>query len=272
MKYKLLLLDIDGTLRPNHLNTVPVENVEALRAVQRVGVRVAIATGRSIAGVPDYMLNGFEPDFWLCASGAQVLTPDLKYIRDERMTLKQVEALRTYFNDRDYPYGFAFPDGVYVYKDYDIMHERELTHGGGSAGFINGEAQNKHLDKLPVAAFCRCHEEAALEFAKMFPDEGLRFLFYGREDHLGLKGCDILQPDQDKACGLKVLSAHLGVDISECVCAGDAANDEGMIRMAGIGYAMYDGAEVAKRAADRITPQGEYGVAYICREVWPEAF
>ena len=46
MKYKLLLLDIDGTLRPGSCERVPKENAEAVCAVQKAGVKIAIATGR----------------------------------------------------------------------------------------------------------------------------------------------------------------------------------------------------------------------------------
>ena len=39
MKYKLLLLDIDGTLRPGSCERVPKENAEAVCAVQKAGVK-----------------------------------------------------------------------------------------------------------------------------------------------------------------------------------------------------------------------------------------
>ena len=46
MSYRLLVLDIDGTLRPSGQDRVPRAVAEAVCAVQRSGVRVAIATGR----------------------------------------------------------------------------------------------------------------------------------------------------------------------------------------------------------------------------------
>ena len=38
MQYKLLLLDIDGTLRPGGYDRIPRENADAVNAVQRAGV------------------------------------------------------------------------------------------------------------------------------------------------------------------------------------------------------------------------------------------
>ena len=43
---QLLILDIDGTLRPQGEPRVPRENADAVAAIQRHGVQVAIATGR----------------------------------------------------------------------------------------------------------------------------------------------------------------------------------------------------------------------------------
>ena len=52
MHYKLLLLDIDGTLRPDSCERIPRENAEAVNAVQRAGVKIAIAaTHTAIAPV-----------------------------------------------------------------------------------------------------------------------------------------------------------------------------------------------------------------------------
>ena len=46
MPATLLVLDIDGTLRPHGEPRVPKENVDALRTVQKAGVKLVIATGR----------------------------------------------------------------------------------------------------------------------------------------------------------------------------------------------------------------------------------
>jgi len=46
MKYKLLALDVDGTLVPPD-QTVPPETIDALAAAQSAGIRVVVATGRS---------------------------------------------------------------------------------------------------------------------------------------------------------------------------------------------------------------------------------
>ena len=46
MPATLLVLDIDDTLRPHGEPRVPKENGDALRTVQKAGVKLVIATGR----------------------------------------------------------------------------------------------------------------------------------------------------------------------------------------------------------------------------------
>ena len=70
MSYRFIVLDIDGTLRPHKATCVPRGTARAITAVQKTGVKVAIATGRGRTSVPKELLNGIRPDYWLCSAGA----------------------------------------------------------------------------------------------------------------------------------------------------------------------------------------------------------
>ena len=54
---------------------MPKENVDALRTVQKAGVKLVIATGRCRAEIPAKMLRGIRPDYWICAAGARWRMP-----------------------------------------------------------------------------------------------------------------------------------------------------------------------------------------------------
>ena len=99
MSAKLLVLDIDGTLRPRGEPRVPKENADALRAVQKAGVKIAIATGRCRAEVPAHMLRGIRPDYWICAAGAQVLDRAGSELYTSRMTPEEMYALVDFCED-----------------------------------------------------------------------------------------------------------------------------------------------------------------------------
>lgn len=93
MKYKLLLLDIDGTLRPGSCERVPRENAEAVCAVQKAGVKIAIATGRGRIGVGKGLLRSIRPDYWVCAGGAQLVDYKGADLALHRLTTEEMYAL-----------------------------------------------------------------------------------------------------------------------------------------------------------------------------------
>ena len=90
LKYRLLLLDIDGTLRPQKCTRIPLENVEEVQRIRRLGVQTAIATGRGRNSVPDAMLNGLSPDFWILRRRS------LRSYRGRKRTFCQPDVPRLY--------------------------------------------------------------------------------------------------------------------------------------------------------------------------------
>ena len=265
MKYRLLLSDIDGTLRPGLLPQIPTANVKAIRAIQRYGVKFAIATGRARSSIPEEMLNGLEPDYWICAAGAQVLERDGSALACGHMEPEQVEALTAFCTEEDYELIFAFSDGSYAYVGYEkvLRREREL---GFPFHIKNGTDRSRHLTELPISAAAQLPKEATERFQKEYGSLGLQFVYYMNG------GCDILRPGQDKSLGLIRLAEHIGLNIDECVSVGDGNNDVGILRTAGLSFCVEGGEPDALAAADRVCPSAENcGVAAVCRMIWPEA-
>ena len=238
MKYKLLLLDIDGTLRPGSCERVPKENAEAVCAVQKAGVKIAIATGRGLIGVGKGLLRSIRPDYWVCAGGAQLVDYKGADLALHRLTTEEMFARRE--------------------------REKNLA-----LNIVDGEDQDKHLEEMPFGAFGFLSQEMADRFQEKYGYLGLNFLF----SYPGSDGCDILQQGVNKGAGLRELAKLAGIDPADCVAVGDGDNDVAMLKAAGLGIAMGSGSVAAKAAADRIGPDAEpHGIAELCRALWPEAF
>ena len=47
MQYKLILLDVDGTLYSHTTKSIPESTIKALKIVQSKGIKIGIASGRS---------------------------------------------------------------------------------------------------------------------------------------------------------------------------------------------------------------------------------
>ena len=269
MKYKLLLLDIDGTLRPGSCERVPKENAEAVCAVQKAGVKIAIATGRGRIGVGKGLLRSIRPDYWVCAGGAQLVDYKGADLALHRLTTEEMYALVDFCEDYNYPLQFNFRDACYAYCEYEYLHRGYQQMNSIGLDCVDGEDQDKHLEEMPFGAFGFLSQEMADRFQEKYGYLGLNFLF----SYPGSDGCDILQQGIDKGAGLRELAKLAGIDPADCVAVGDGDNDAAMLKAAGLGIAMGSGSAAAKAAADRIGPDAEpHGIAELCRALWPEAF
>lgn len=266
MSYSLLLLDIDGTLRPSGQPVIPRENVAAVRRLQKAGVKVVIATGRGRANVRKEMLNGLKPDYWLCAAGAQVEDAAGEALYHARMTPEEMYALVDFFEDYEYPLRFIYSDASYVYVEYEEFMRWEAR-ASVDNNLKDGEDQDRHLIDMPFIAFGILPREAAERFQEKYGHLGLRFVYSGPN------GCDILPRGVDKVNGFEKLLEATGLTAADCVAVGDGDNDAGLLTAAGLGVAMANGTEKARAAADRVGPgAAPHGVADLCRELWPEVF
>ena len=73
MAVKIITLDLDGTLMsPDHL-TVSQENKDALRAAHEKGVKIAVATGRTLAIMGDVCTQVPQVDYIIHSNGAGVV-------------------------------------------------------------------------------------------------------------------------------------------------------------------------------------------------------
>ena len=246
MKYKLLLLDIDGTLRPGSCERVPKENAEAVCAVQKAGVKIAIATGRGRIGVGKGLLRSIRPDYWVCAGGGPLVDYKGADLALHRLTTEEMYALVDFFEDYDLPLRFTYHDANYAYLGYEEFARREREKNL-ALHIVDGEDQDKHLEEMPFGAFGFLSQEMA-------------------------DSCEILQHGIDMGAGLRELAKLAGIDPADCVAVGDGDNDVAMLKAAGLGIAMGSGSAAAKAAADRIGPAAEpHGIAELCRALWPEA-
>ncbi|MDE7260709.1 MAG: HAD hydrolase family protein, partial [Oscillospiraceae bacterium] len=215
---------------------------------------------------PDKLLNGLEPDYWLCAAGAQVLDRDGTIIASSRMRPEELEALTDFCTKNGYPLILHFSDGPYACAGYERIRQALLAQGQIPM-IRDGTERMRHLLELPFSAAALMPEEAEPQFQAEYGELGLRFPYYNDS------GCDILRPGQDKALGLTMLLKHTGLRPEECVSVGDGNNDVGILQAAGLSFCVEGGAASALAAADQVCPaSADYGVAAVCRMVWPEAF
>lgn len=261
MPCKALILDIDGTLIVPGAPCASPAVVKAVKAVQKRGIPVILATGRTSFAATPTILGGIRPDYGVYTNGALILDGAGKVLFEDFFTPQQMYTLVDFCEDYDYSLAFCFNDAYYVYVEYQQMHDIYATLTGHNEYVLDGEDQDRHLKSMPYAAFVSMPLEAVKAYGEKYP--GLRFTPYDPTLY------DVYKPENTKADGLRRLLGQLGIDPADTIAVGDGLNDLEMLEMAGCGIAMANASDALKAVADRVAPDvREDGLATVLDEIF----
>ena len=258
--YKLLALDIDGTLIA-HDGTLPEANITAIRNLHARGVRIVLASGRadiSIAGISERILEPDDQEYFIAYNGARVVTA-----RSRRLLVADYVSAESVHS----VVGYCREHGLYLqgYEADDFLVE-EVTQAtaeyAASAGMKYREVPDlaralpEGSPKMLIIGphdVLEQHREALsrrgmqmMKTGGSLPRSGFSVM-YSKPHFL-----EVVPSGVDKGTALAALAGRLGLTLSECVAAGDAGNDEGMVRAAGLGLCPADGQDQVKAVADEV--------------------
>ena len=251
MDYKLIAMDLDGTLN-NDQKIITEKTKAALMATQKRGIRLALASARPSPGLfkerdvlrlQDYngILMSYNGGRIVDAATGKVLFETSMDLAQTKQVLRRLEAL---------PVTPILDDGVQFYvadkNGYKVDYECKnnsmtCTEVGNLADF---------LSFAPIKILMSVRPEELAEVQKQiaaFLPETLTVVqtaaFY----------LEVIPKVINKGQGIRDICAVLGIDPSEVISFGDAANDIPMLREAGMGVAMGNAAEAVKAAANMVT-------------------
>ena len=262
MKYKLLVLDVDGTLLNNEME-ISKRTLAALLKVQHMGIRIVLASGRPTSGLMPLAkaleLGNFG-GFILAYNGCQVIKAGTGEVMFERrINPEQIP----YLEKKSRKNGFS----IFTYHDeYILTDNADDIH-------IRREAWLNHLKIMEEPEFSIAIDFAPCKCVLVSDDyEALR----GLENHWKRRLAGVLDvfPSEpyflevvpfgvDKANTLAVLMEQLGVKREEVIAIGDGVADVTMLQLAGKSVAMGHAQDSVKVCADYVTGSNEEdGVAY----------
>jgi len=273
---RLVAIDIDGTLLPSFSQTISPRNAEALRAAQRAGVTVAIATGRRTAYTAPLLQGlGLRADMPLITSNGAV-TRTLGGDPIDRSHLKASVARELCGLLR--PFGtlvFTFDmigRGELILEDFEQAHQRISlwVEANRDAIEIVQPLENALLDgKDPIQGMVTGGVERMRQAEKALRVSNLTsFCTAVRTEYPArdLSIVDLLPPGVSKGWSLERLAARLGVDRKETMAIGDNWNDVNMLEWAGQAVLMGNAAQDLRAMAKtngwkQAPPNDEDGVA-----------
>lgn len=235
--------DIDGTLVSFTTHKIPQTAVDAINEFHDNGGRIYISTGRPIAIVTNIGQISGIVDGYITFNGAY------SFVGNDDINIDEIpdNNVQVMLDDADkngYPVIVCGKRDLVVYNYHEIFDEVFVQELG-----VTNIDINKSISDL--------RGEPVLQLTPFFTVDMEKRVMPHMPDCISArwnpKFTDITRRGADKGNALKLLAAHEGLDISECIAFGDGGNDISILRTAGIGVAMGNAAENVKSAADYVT-------------------
>lgn len=261
MKYKLLVVDVDGTLLNDKKEITP-HTRSALMKAQQMGVHVVLSSGRPTGGIlplaKELELNNYG-GFIISYNGAQIIDMTSgKVLFDKRIDPMLIPYLDKKAKKNDF--------AIFTYKGDEILTDRPDNF------HIRQEADLNNLHIREVADFpaaidfepCKCilvsddeEELVGLENHWKRRLAGAAEVFRSEDYFL-----EVVPPTVDKGNTLALLMDMLKLDKEEVMAIGDGAADVPMLQLAGLAVAMGNARDSVKVCTDQTTLTNEQdGVA-----------
>lgn len=251
MHYKLLVVDIDGTLLGRE-RSVSAENRQALDQARRLGVRVALSTGRAVQACSSIidqlaldghhiffdgaLVSGLGEEVYAEPLNRGVVREAIEFAHSLGIDLELYSATH-YFVEREtwstnaHRQFFGIEPAI---VDFTDLWERERIIKGGLAS-VNPEQMTK-----------------AREFYAQF-ESSLHFSLARSPAFPDVEFTNVVALEVSKGRALEALTLHLGISLGEVMAVGDGTNDITLLSRAGLAVAMDNAPDEVKAVADHIT-------------------
>ena len=252
MKYKLIILDVDGTLL-NSNREITKRTVQTLRRVQQMGIKVALASGRPTYGIlpiAQAIDLGVYEGYIISYNGAQVMAArDGQVIFERRIDPQMVP----YLEKRAQKMGLAmaYYDGnEVVATDIHNPHIKDEAQMNGMS-LRQDDSLSLNMDDWPAEIMLVSDDEEALNHLERHMQRhlnGVMDTIHSNPYYLEVVGYQV-----GKSHAMSALVQKMGIGMDEVLAIGDGEADINMLQMAGTGVAMANATEGVRRCADFTT-------------------
>ncbi len=262
MSYKIIALDIDGTLT-NSDKIITPKTYEALIGFQETGGKIILASGRPTVGIypqaERLKLKSFGGYILSFNGGCAVNCKTDKILFQSKLDLSCVSEITDVI--KDCPVGINTYEGNNIIVGNQVNKYTELEAKINSMNIKYVEHFGEYIDFDINKCLIHGEPEEILKLERIFSEKykGNPGVFKSEEFFL-----EIVPKGVDKASSIDRLLKLIGIKREECIACGDGFNDISMLEYAGLGVAMSNAKDTVKSAADFITRSNdEDGIAYV---------
>jgi Cof subfamily protein (haloacid dehalogenase superfamily) len=253
---ELICLDIDDTLA-KYMGSIAHEAVDAIERIIEAGIKVTLATGRSISTTyPIARAAGIE-DLIVCSNGGILALVEIEKVM-EAVTFDATEAIEQIM--------VLVPDAVFAVEDTKGHFFTTHMFETGALGVNIQEVGLAELTAEPVVRLVVRSESATAEtYSAVAKSLGFHSVVFGIDR---ISWMDIAPQGVNKANMLKEVCARRQIDPTKTIAIGDSWNDIEMLDWAGLSVAMGSAVPKVAAHADLITsPEPGIGVAQILNAI-----
>lgn len=236
MRYKMIALDLDGTLLDDE-KKISQANRRWIQEAVQAGIKICFATGRGWHTVKDYLEElQIDPPLVL-ANGAEVWAEPGRLLERHPLSREVVQALHQLAVEHDAWYWGYSVEGLFTKRTWqDHMFDYQWLKIGIRHDSLERIAQLREIVRSWQAV---------------------------EVTHAAPVNMEVTCRGITKAYGLARLCAYFGFELSEVMALGDSHNDLLMLQSVGLGVAMGNAEDALKRAADEAltATNNENGVA-----------
>lgn len=239
-KYRLLALDMDGTLlRDDH--EVSEETVKWIKEAVRHGIHVCLSTGRPFQDAYPYAKQLELTTPMVTVNGGEVWRAPYELHRRALLDSKLVEQMHALAIETGSWFWAYSVERLYNSENWtdDIANQEWLKFG-----YTTNDHEVRHNILM------RLQDMGGLEITNSSPDN-----------------LEINPLGVNKASGIGQVCELLGISMSEVVAVGDSLNDLAVIQQAGLGVAMGNAQQTVKDEADLVvSSNNEDGIVEVIRD------
>ena len=253
MAVKLIVTDLDGTLMAADHLTVTERTRNALKEAHDRGIKIAIATGRTLGFVDNVIKQIPFCDYVVYSNGAAVYDRnEKKDIYENRISaemtkllLSEIEKFEIYYNSY-FSGKILVPESkmkYYVNRGLPQAFLDEFMSLSTVCGDMLKETDGKNAEIIAIYSIT---DEQKKHFCDLFEKHGL----YVTSSIPG--EIEVTAANVNKGTALDGFCKTLGIEKSEVMAFGDAMNDYEMLLFAGESVAMGNACEECKSVAKHI--------------------
>ncbi|MBM7556294.1 HAD family hydrolase [Halanaerobacter jeridensis] len=260
--YKLVVLDLDGTLLTND-SIISSYSKEILLDLAAQDVKIILASGR-----PYQSMLAFAKELELntpliANNGALIKRPSGEVLAQNFIEVELAEQILNYAKQRDLHISFYFTDQICVEEitdkaDVHIEEEKVMPQAVGDL--------KKRLDEPPINILFNIDKKI---MRKTVRDLKKRFgeslsIVQTTENYIDVTGQNV-----NKGVGLKALLKKYNLSPQDVVSFGNNYNDLDMLELADLGVVTDNAPQEVKEQADMVTVSNEeHGVAKALEKIF----